>query len=56
MKTKTSGQLDTSQSWSAGLKWKHVLLLGNNARAAIGQPLFASCLRGDQTTANEQFL
>ena len=56
MKTKTSGQLEISQSWSIELKWKDVLLLGNNAGMAIGQPLFASSLRGDPTPADGQFL
>ena len=56
MKTKTSGQGETSQSWSVGLKWKDVFLLGNNAGMAIGQPVFASSLRGDQTPADGQFI
>ena len=56
MKTKTSEQVETSQSWRVGLKWKNVFLLGNNAGMAIGQPVFASSLRGDQTPADGQFI
>ena len=53
---KTSGQVEIGQSWSVELKWKDVLVLGNNAGMAIGQPVLASSLRGDQTPVNRQLI
>jgi len=56
MKTKTNGHVETGQSWSVELEWKDVFLLGVHAGMAIGQPVFASSLRGGQTSADRQFI
>ena len=46
----------TSQSWRAGLQWNDVLVAGNNAGMAVGQPVFATDLRGGDTAADGQFI
>ncbi len=56
MNTDRSGQVETTQSWFVGLEWNDVFLIGNNACMAIGQPVFATSLRGDETPADGQFI
>uniref|UniRef100_UPI000E0FC666 carbohydrate porin n=1 Tax=Synechococcus sp. N5 TaxID=2575515 RepID=UPI000E0FC666 len=54
--TVSSGEVSSSQSWTVGLEWNDVLLAGNNAGMAVGQPVFATDLRGGDTPADGQFL
>ena len=54
--TQRKGQVRTSQSWRAGLQWNDVLVAGNNAGMAVGQPVFATDLRGGDTPADGQFI
>ena len=54
--TQREGQVSTSQSWRAGLQWNDVLIAGNNAGMAVGQPVFATDLRGGDTPAEGQFI
>jgi hypothetical protein len=56
MNTDKRGQVETSQSWSVGLEWNDVFLLGNNAGMAIGQPVFATSLRGGDNAADGQLI
>ena len=52
----SSGEVSTSQSWTVGLEWNDVLMAGNNAGMAVGQPVFATDLRGGDTPADGQFI
>ena len=54
--TQRKGQVSTSQSWTVGLEWNDVFLAGNNAGMAVGQPVFATDLRGGDTPADGQFI
>ena len=54
--TQRKGQVSTSQSWRAGLEWSDVLMAGNNAGMAVGQPVFATNLRRGDTPADGQFI
>ena len=46
---KEDGSPITSQSWLAGLKWEDVFLKGNDLGFAVGQPNFATALKGGDT-------
>ena len=54
--TQRKGQVSTSQSWTVGLEWNDVLMEGNNAGMAVGQPVFATDLRGGDDPADGQFI
>jgi hypothetical protein len=54
--TDSSGEVSSSQSWTVGLEWNDVFLAGNNAGMAVGQPVFATDLRGGDTPADGQFI
>jgi len=54
--THRQGQVSSSQSWRVGLEWNDVLMAGNNAGMAVGQPVFATDLRGGDTPADGQFI
>jgi hypothetical protein len=43
-----AGSLSTSQSWMAGLQWTDLLVKGNDFGMAVGQPVFATALKGSQ--------
>ncbi|MEY4359892.1 MAG: hypothetical protein RLZZ631_1378 [Cyanobacteriota bacterium] len=43
------GLVSTSQSWSVGLQWEDVFLKGNALGMAVGQPTFATSLKGGDT-------
>ena len=43
------GSLSISQSWMAGLQWTDLLVQGNDFGMAVGQPVFATALKGTQT-------
>ena len=49
-------QVTTSQSWSLGLEWSDLWGDGHAAGMAVGQPVFATDLRGGDTPADGQFL
>ncbi len=44
-----AGSLSTSQSWMVGLQWTDLLVKGNDFGMAVGQPVFATALKGSQT-------
>ncbi|WP_413429561.1 iron uptake porin [Synechococcus sp. Cu2B8-bc1011] len=46
---KVEGSPVTTQSWMAGLKWDDVFLKGNDLGFAVGQPTFATALKGGDT-------
>ncbi len=46
---KADGSALTTQSWMAGLKWDDVFLKGNDLGFALGQPTFATALKGGDT-------
>ena len=54
----TSGDrsVATSQSWTVGLEWSDVLLDGNNAGMAVGQPVFATTLHDSDAPADGPFI
>ena len=54
--TQRKGQVSTSQSWAVGLEWNDVFMAGNNTGMAVGQPVFATDLRGADTPADGQFI
>ena len=41
-----AGLVSTSQSWSVGLEWQDALSKGNSFGMAVGQPTFATSLKG----------
>ena len=49
-------QVTNSQSWSLGLEWTDLWGDGHAAGMAVGQPVFATDLRGGDTPADGQFL
>jgi hypothetical protein len=50
------GEITESQSWNVGLNWSDVFLKGNNAGMAVGQPIFATKLRGGDTPADGNYV
>ena len=54
--TNRAGAVATSQSWSVSFGWSDVLLAGNAAGMAVGQPVFATEQRGSATPADGQFI
>lgn len=44
-----NGLAKISQSWTIGLEWQDVLLAGNNAGMAVGQPVFVTSQYGNHT-------
>ncbi|QNJ26179.1 outer membrane porin [Synechococcus sp. SYN20] len=53
---KNAGDVTASQSWNLGLEWADVFLKGNNAGMAVGQPIFATSLKGDSTPADGNYV
>ncbi|MDA7685191.1 iron uptake porin [bacterium] len=53
---KNAGDVTASQSWNLGLEWADVFLKGNNAGMAVGQPVFATSLKGDLTPADGNYV
>ena len=51
-----SGEVSASQSWTLALEWGDVSLDGNIAGMAVGQPVFATDLKGSDEPADGQFL
>ena len=45
----SGGDLSTSQSWMVGLQWSDVFAKGNQFGMAVGQPIFATALKGGDT-------
>ena len=54
--TKRPGDVATSQSWTVALGWSDVLLDGNAAGMAVGQPVFATEQRGAASPADGQII
>ena len=44
-----TGLVDTSQSWVVGLEWQDAFRQGNSLGMAVGQPTFATSLKGGGT-------
>jgi hypothetical protein len=44
-----NGDVQTSQSWTAGLEWNNIFMDGTSAGIAVGQPVFATDLKGGNT-------
>ncbi|AKN62156.1 porin [Synechococcus sp. WH 8020] len=53
---KNDGDVRASQSWNVGLEWSDVFLKGNNAGMAVGQPVFATDLKGDEVPADGNYV
>ncbi len=49
-------KVTTNQSWSLGLEWSDLWGDGHAAGMAVGQPVFATDLKGGDTPADGQFL
>ena len=49
-------EVQSSQSWTLALNWSDVLIAGNNAGLAVGQPVFATDLQGKESPADGQFI
>ncbi|QPN56696.1 carbohydrate porin [Synechococcus sp. CBW1107] len=49
------GALTTSQSWMVGLQWSDVIAKGNALGLAVGQPVFATALKGGETPQDQTF-
>jgi len=45
-----------SQSWKAGLEWNNILNNGHSAGIGVGEPVFATNLKGDDTPDDGQFI
>ena len=44
-----NGSVSTSQSWMVGLQWSDLFAKGNALGMAVGQPIFATALKGNDT-------
>ena len=53
---KHSGEVRTSQSWAVAFEWSDVFVDGNAAGMAVGQPVFATDLKGSDVPADGQFI
>ena len=53
---KHSGEVRTSQSWAVAFEWSDVFVDGNAAGMAVGQPVFATDLKGSDEPADGQFI
>ena len=51
-----NGDVQTSQSWTAGLEWNNIFNDGHSAGIAVGEPVFATKLKGDDTPDDGQFI
>ena len=51
-----SGEVSASQSWTLAMEWGDVFLDGNTAGMAVGQPVFATDLKGRDEPADGQFI
>ena len=51
-----SGEVSASQSWTLALEWGDVFLDGNTAGMAVGQPVFATDLKGSDEPSDGQFI
>ena len=51
-----NSDVQTSQSWTAGLEWNNIFNDGHSAGIAVGEPVFATKLKGDDTPDDGQFI
>jgi hypothetical protein len=51
-----TGFVDTSQSWSVGLEWKDAFMSGNSLGMAVGQPTFATSLKGGEIPQDASYV
>jgi hypothetical protein len=45
--TSQNGDVQTSQSWTAGLEWNNIFMDSTSVGIAVGQPVFATDLKGE---------
>ena len=50
------GLVSTSQSWSVGLQWEDAFIEGNALGMAVGQPTFATSLKGGDSANDGNFV
>ena len=48
--------VQTSQSWTAGLEWDNIFMDSTSVGIAVGQPVFATDLKGQDTPNDGQFI
>ena len=51
-----SGEVSASQSWTVAFEWVDVFIDGNSAGMAVGQPVFATDLKGSDEPADGQYI
>ena len=51
-----NSEVRTTQSWTAGLEWDNIFMEDTSAGIAVGQPVFATDLKGDDTPNDGQFI
>ena len=56
LEAKNDAEITSSQSWTVALEWSDAFLKGNNAGMAVGQPIFATSLKGDATPADGNYI
>jgi hypothetical protein len=56
VEAKNDAEVTASQSWTVALEWNDVFLKGNNAGMAVGQPIFATSLKGDSSAADGNYV
>jgi hypothetical protein len=54
--TSQNGDVQTSQSWTAGLEWDNIFMDSTSVGIAVGQPVFATDLKGQNTPNDGQFI
>ena len=48
--------MSASQSWTVACEWVDVFINGNSAGMAVGQPVFATDLKGSDEPADSQYI
>jgi carbohydrate-selective porin OprB len=48
--------VSTSQSWSVGLQWEDAFIEGNALGMAVGQPTFATSLKGGDSPRDGNYV
>ena len=51
-----SSLVTASQSWTIALEWNDVVLKGNNAGMAVGQPIFATEIKNGDTSRDGNYV
>ena len=56
LEANNNAEITASQSWTIALEWSDAFLKGNNAGMAVGQPIFATTLKGDSTPKDGNYV